>query len=83
VGDILDHVLIWCSNEMQNFVCIFHDDERVFVEGMILCKHTPGFIEFPAKLYPIGCIDWNTPVDKTALLNQFKEFHPSILAVFR
>ena len=32
-------LLIWCSNEIQNFVCIFHDDERVFVEGMILCKN--------------------------------------------
>lgn len=33
-GNSLDGKLIGCSNEMQNFVCIFHDDEKIFVEGI-------------------------------------------------
>ena len=38
IGDSMNKVLIWCSNEMQNFVCIYHDDEKVFIEGIILFK---------------------------------------------
>jgi len=63
------------SNEIHNFVAIFHSDEQVDHEGGFWTSLDLNATDIKT--------DWQTPVDVSVMLERYSDFHPSVLAVLR